>query len=67
MPRTKLIPAYSLHKTTGQARVRIDGRDHYLGKFGAPESRRKYARLIGEHFRPGTGLIVETVPGSYPE
>jgi hypothetical protein len=31
MPRTKGIPAYGLHKPTGQARVRIDGRDVYLG------------------------------------
>lgn len=50
MPRRKRIPSYWLHKPTGQARVRINGRDHYLGKFGSAESRAAYARLIAEHY-----------------
>lgn len=29
-------------------RRRIDGRDHYLGVFGSPESHEKYLRLIAE-------------------
>jgi hypothetical protein len=37
MPRRKGIPAYSLHKPSGQARVRIEGRDHYLGPYDSPE------------------------------
>ncbi len=40
------IPKYSLHKATGQARVWIDGQDHYLGEFGSEESKRKYSELI---------------------
>ena len=32
------LPKYSLHKATGQAKVRIQGRDHYLGKHGTPEA-----------------------------
>ena len=35
----KKPPSYLLHKATGQARVRIDGRDHYLGEFGSDQSR----------------------------
>jgi hypothetical protein len=35
MPRRKGIPAYTLHKPTNQARVRIDGHDHYLGEYGS--------------------------------
>lgn len=40
------VPSYRHHKATGQARVTIEGRDHYLGKFGTAESRAKYQRLI---------------------
>ena len=48
MPKTPHVPAYKLHKTTGQARVIIRGRHHYLGPYGSPESREKYGRLIAE-------------------
>ena len=50
MPRTTpaRIPSYRLHKPTGLAVVRLDGRDFYLGKYGTPESHGKYERLIAE-------------------
>ena len=32
--RPRKAPSYRLHKPTGQAVVRIDGRDFYLGKYG---------------------------------
>jgi hypothetical protein len=40
MPRSKSgsLPSYRLYKRTGQAVVTIDGRDHYLGEHGSPES-----------------------------
>jgi integrase len=44
--RKSLVPSYLLHKPTGMARVRIDGRDHYLGPYGSDESRRKYGELV---------------------
>ncbi len=47
------IPSYLPHKASGQARVRISGRDVYLGPFGSPESKEAYARLIAEHFAKG--------------
>ena len=47
---SKRKPGYLLHKPTGQARVRIDGRDHYLGPYGSPESRERYEDLIAEWF-----------------
>ena len=53
MPRTPSVSVYSLHRPTDQARVRIDGRDHYLGRHGSPKSRQEYARLMAERFRPG--------------
>jgi integrase len=39
-------PGYLHHKPTGQARVRIDGKDHYLGTHGSVESYERYAELI---------------------
>ncbi len=45
MPAKKK-PAYTLRKATGQARVRIDGKDHYLGPYGSEESRDRYDELI---------------------
>lgn len=49
MPRQKnAIPSYLLHKKSGQARVRIDGRDHLLGPFGSEESRIRYGELIAK-------------------
>ncbi len=50
MAKLKSTPAYLLHKASGQARVRIDGRDHYLGVYGSQESRRAYDDLIREWF-----------------
>lgn len=43
-------PSYLHHKATGQARCRINGRDHYLGPYGSPESREKYEALVAEWF-----------------
>jgi integrase len=42
------IPGYLLHKSTGQARVRINGQDFYLGEYGTPASRVKYGELIAQ-------------------
>ena len=32
--QARKVPSYRLHKPTGQAVVRLDGRDVYLGKHG---------------------------------
>ena len=42
------VPAYKQHRPSGQARVIVDGRHVYLGKYGSDESRERYARLIAE-------------------
>jgi hypothetical protein len=44
--RKKQIPAYQLHGHTGQARVKIEGKDHYLGPFGSEESKQKYQEIV---------------------
>ena len=51
--KARKTPGYRLHKPTGQAVVRVDGRDHYVGKFGTPESHERYHRLIAEWLAPG--------------
>ncbi len=44
----KNLPKYRAHKS-GQARVTLAGKDHYLGTYGSPESKQKYAQLIAEY------------------
>ncbi|MEJ7591122.1 MAG: site-specific integrase [Planctomycetaceae bacterium] len=39
-------PTYSKNRASGHAKVRIDGRDHYLGPYGSEESRKLYDELI---------------------
>jgi hypothetical protein len=50
MPRLKpnALPAYRHHKPTGQAVVRFNGRDFYLGRFKTKASLAEYDRLTGE-------------------
>lgn len=47
MPRQKK-PGYWSHKPSGQAYVRIDGKDHYLGPYGSAESRDRYDEIVRE-------------------
>ena len=57
-------PSYRLHKPTGQAVVRIDGRDCYLGRHGTEASRARYDRLISEWLANGRRLPDPMQPGS---
>jgi integrase len=60
MPKlTRRPPSYTLHKPSGQARVRHRGQDYYLGEYGSRESREAYARLIAQ--------ISRGVPAPTPE
>jgi len=47
IPRPR-VPSYRLHKPSGQAVVRIDGRDFYLGPWRTPRSRCEYDRIVAE-------------------
>lgn len=55
----KRVPKYAHHKPSGQARVRIDGKDHYLGEYGSPESHKRYSELLGEWSRSNSNPIQE--------
>lgn len=41
-------PTYTHHKPSGQARVRINGQDIYLGPHGSPESWQSYYKLLAD-------------------
>ncbi len=41
-------PTYNLHKSTGLARCWVGGKWITLGKYGSPESRAEFARVIAE-------------------
>jgi integrase len=51
--KTPRIPKYRHFKPKNLAVVRIDGRDHYLGKYDSPESHERYRRLIAEWLARG--------------
>ena len=50
MPRMSegRVPKYRLHKPSGLAVVTLAGRDHYLGPYKSPASRRAYRNLVAE-------------------
>lgn len=63
MPRPKsLVPAYTHHKPSGQARVRINGRAIYLGKYNSPEPRAEYNRIIAELATAAAAEVVAPAP-----
>lgn len=47
------VPSYRLHRSSGQGVVTLSGRDHYCGRYGTPESRAAYDRLIAEWLMSG--------------
>src|SRR5262249_7048274 len=55
-PRDSAPPSYRLHRPSGQAVVPLNGRDISLGRYGTPESRAEYDRLISEWLTNGRRL-----------
>jgi integrase len=47
------VPKSHHHKASGQARVRIEGHDHYLGPWGSPEAEAEYRKIVGEYLVSG--------------
>ncbi len=59
MPKlTKKLPAYSLHKASGQAVMKIGGQSHYLGVHGSEASHQEYDRLCSEYLAAGRSAAV---------
>jgi integrase len=52
-PRKRRIPSLCRHKATGQAVVRLNGKDIYCGVFGTAEAQEKYDRVIAEWLLTG--------------
>jgi integrase len=46
MPRQKKKPSYLLHKPSGQAYARLNGRIVYLGKYGTSGSKGRYDEVV---------------------
>src|SRR5262245_26148368 len=53
MPDPTRLPKYRHYKPKDLAVVRLNGRDHYLGRYNSPESREKYGRLVVEWLAKG--------------
>jgi len=58
MPRTTpdFIPSYRKHKASGQGCVVLNGRTHYLGRYGTAASKAEYDRLIANWLAGGRQL-----------
>jgi integrase len=53
-PRTTTrTPSYRRHRASGQAVVTIEGKDHYLGRYGTAASKIEYRRVVGEWLANG--------------
>lgn len=52
-PQKRRIPKYRHYKPKDLAVVRLDGKDHYLGKYDSAKSRERYHRLIAEWLENG--------------
>jgi integrase len=65
MPRlVNKPPKYSLHKPSGQAKVRFNGKDTYLGRYGSPESKEAYAQFVASLPKPSEqGRLADPSPG----
>jgi len=51
------IPKYRKHSSSGQARVTLNGKTYYLGRFGSKESKLLYNRLVGEFVASDGAMI----------
>ncbi len=47
------LPQVRLHSGSGHARVRINGTEHWLGRFGSPEAQAAYDRFLAEYLANG--------------
>jgi integrase len=61
MPRKTKTPSYKLHKPSGRARTRIDGKDYYFpGPFDSLKSRAAYEALVGRWLTAHQNVALDT-------
>jgi integrase len=61
MPRlVHRLPQIRHHAPSNRARVRIEGKEYWLGTYGSPESLREYDRIIGEWLANGRQIPVQS-------
>jgi integrase len=62
------LPKYALHKPSGQARVKYNGKVIYLGAYGSTESHEAYARFVAKLPKPGESVppVAQPPPGVTP-
>ncbi len=66
MPQKTLkTPSYRLHKPTGLAVVRLNGRDFYLGRHGTSESHQHYDRIIAEWLNSGRRPVARDITADH--
>jgi len=56
------LPAYRLHRASGQAVVTLCRHDFYLGEYGTPQSLREYQRILAEWERAGKKRLPARTP-----
>lgn len=57
--RQHRVPSLRHHKASNRGIVELNGRRHYVGPWGAPETHEAYERLIGEWLANGRRLPVD--------
>lgn len=62
-PSSPSTPKYRHYKPKDLAVVRINGRDHYLGRYNSSESHERYHRFLAER---AAGSVVGGVVASIP-
>src|SRR5262245_44451697 len=67
MPKSQGVPSYRLHKARNCAVVTLDGRHVYLGPFGSPQSKARYAEKIADwqRTRSAAPRALATTPVTY--
>jgi integrase len=62
--RKRRIPSLCRHKATGQAVVRLDGKDVYCGRHGTEEAQQEYERVIAEWLIAGRPITASSSPSN---
>ena len=59
-------PKYRHYQPKNLGVIRIDGKDHYLGRYDSPESWEKYHRLVAEWLSRGQTVGLDAAASAKP-